>query len=73
MDDSLGVENWDTHCLVCGKSVDQGGGMAHFNVEGRMIALCCPLCIETFEKNPQHYLSLRKIQQWERGSAESGM
>jgi hypothetical protein len=25
-----------------------------------MIALCCPLCIETFNKDPMHYLHLRQ-------------
>lgn len=62
MDESLGVENWDILCLVCGKSVEHGGGMCHFKVEDQMVALCCPLCIETFQKNPKRYLSLRKMQ-----------
>ena len=60
--ENLGEENWDQSCIVCHKSVDHGGGMAHFKVEGEMIALCCPLCIETFNKNPKQYLSLRKLQ-----------
>lgn len=60
--ENLGEENWDQICIVCHKSVDHGGGMAHFKVEGEMIALCCPLCIETFNKNPKQYLSLRKLQ-----------
>lgn len=25
-----------------------------------MIALCCPLCIETFHKNPTKYLAIRR-------------
>ena len=61
MNETDGSEDWDVHCIVCQKSVDHGGGMAHFNVEGEMVALCCPLCIETFNKNPKHYLSLRII------------
>lgn len=60
--ENIGEENWDQHCIVCDKSVDHGGGMAHFKVEGEMIALCCPLCIETFNKEPKRYLSLRKLQ-----------
>ena len=53
------IENWDHLCIVCGKSVDEGGGLAHIKAGARMIALCCPLCIETFNKDPKHYLSLR--------------
>ena len=59
MNEYLGIEDWDAHCIVCGKSVEQGGGMCQIKVEGRMIALCCPLCIETFNKDPKHYVGLR--------------
>lgn len=61
MNDNTGIENWDQHCIVCQKSVDHGGGMAHFKVEGEMVALCCPLCIETFNKDPKHYIVLRQL------------
>lgn len=54
------ITNWDHHCIVCGKSVDEGQGMAHLKVSERMIALCCPLCIETFNKDPMHYVRLRQ-------------
>lgn len=60
MNDYLGIEDWDKRCIVCNKSVEQGGGMCHIKVEERMIALCCPLCIETFNKDPKHYLRLRE-------------
>lgn len=53
------IENWGHLCIVCGKSVDEGGGLAHIKAGGRMIALCCPLCIETFNKHPTQYLSMR--------------
>ena len=55
-------ENWDQHCIVCHKSVDHGGGFAHFKIEGEMVAICCPLCMETFNKEPKRYLTLRKLQ-----------
>jgi YHS domain-containing protein len=50
---------WDEHCAVCGKSVGHSEGFSHLNIEGEMIALCCPLCFETFEKDPAKYLRLR--------------
>ena len=63
-------ENWDQHCIVCQKSVDHGGGMAHFKVEGEMVALCCPLCIETFNKDPKRYLRLRAVRHQNIGSSD---
>ena len=59
--DYLEIEDWAKHCLVCGKSVEQGGGMCHIKVEGVMIALCCPLCIETFNADPKRYLRLQAM------------
>jgi YHS domain-containing protein len=50
---------WDGQCAVCGKSVGHGEGFSHLNIEGQMIALCCPLCFETFEKEPAKYLRRR--------------
>ena len=52
------IKNWDHLCIVCGKPVDRGGGLARIKAGTRMIALC-PLCIETFNHDRKHYLSLR--------------
>jgi hypothetical protein len=61
--ESADIKNWDHLCIVCSKSVDQGGGLAHIKAGARMIALCCPLCIETFNKDPMHYLKLRNARE----------
>jgi predicted nucleic acid-binding Zn ribbon protein len=62
MEDSPAWEtDWQKHCIVCGKSVLDGEGFCHMRVEGEMVAICCPLCFETFEKNPKRYLSLRRL------------
>jgi ribosomal protein L24E len=53
--------DWQKHCIVCGKSVLDGEGFCHIQVEGEMVAICCPLCFETYEKNPKHYLNLQKL------------
>ena len=50
---------WDEQCIVCGKSVGHAEGFSHLNIESQMIALCCPLCFETFEKEPAKYLRHR--------------
>jgi len=52
---------WDDHCTVCGKSVGHGEGFSHLKIETEMIALCCPLCFDTFEKDPAKYLRLRAV------------
>ena len=59
--DYIESDDWAKHCLVCGKSVEQGGGLCHIKAEGVMIALCCPLCVETFNADPKHYLRLREM------------
>jgi predicted nucleic acid-binding Zn ribbon protein len=58
--------DWQKHCIVCGKSVLEGQGFAHLKVEGEMVAICCPLCFETFEKDPKRYLTLRRMRQSDR-------
>ena len=53
--------DWRKHCIVCGKSVLDGEGFCHIRVDEEMVAICCPLCFETYEKNPQRYLSLHRM------------
>ena len=53
------IENWDKFCIVCNKNGEGDHGMAHVKVGDRMIALCCPMCFDMFEKNAKHYLGLR--------------
>jgi hypothetical protein len=50
-------QGFDTQCLVCGKGVEHGEGFCRLKVEQYYIALCCPLCMEVYEKNPQRYLA----------------
>jgi YHS domain-containing protein len=40
---------------VCGKSL--AGSSAHTRLKygERMVALCCPLCLETFQKSPEDW------------------
>jgi predicted nucleic acid-binding Zn ribbon protein len=63
-EDPVGWEiDWQKHCIVCGKSVLDGEGFCHMRVEEENVAVCCPLCFETFEKNPRRYLTLRRLRQ----------
>ena len=50
-------QDFDKECLVCGKGVEHGEGFCRLKVGEHFIALCCPLCMEVYEKNPQRYLA----------------
>ena len=43
-------------CAVCGKSVACGGGYTRIKFEEQMVALCCPLCLKTFQQNPREFV-----------------
>ena len=51
-----GPDKAGEQCVVCGKSVEGGRGYARIKHGERMVALCCPLCLESFQKAPQDYL-----------------
>ncbi len=62
IEDAIDYKNDTPACVVCGKNVEHGGGFARVNCKGTMVNLCCPLCLETFEKDPAPYmLRLGKI------------
>ena len=43
-------------CVVCEKEIMNGKWTARIKHGERMVALCCPLCLETFEENPEVYV-----------------
>lgn len=53
--------DWQKHCIVCRKSLLHSDECCHVRTEGEMVALCGPFCFETFEKNPQRFLRLRRL------------
>jgi hypothetical protein len=54
---------FDKQCLVCGKGVEHGEGFCRLKVNEYFIALCCPLCMEIYQKNPQRFLVKLSIRQ----------
>ncbi len=56
IEDTIGYRNRTAACAVCGKNVEHGGGFARVKHGNAMLELCCPLCLETFQKDPQPYL-----------------
>ena len=47
-------------CVVCGKSTDGNTGTAHLFHDGRSFALCCPVCVEMFQRAPARFASGEK-------------
>jgi uncharacterized C2H2 Zn-finger protein len=43
-------------CAVCEKVITGGKWFARIRQGEWMVALCCPLCTETFEKKPHSYI-----------------
>jgi predicted nucleic acid-binding Zn ribbon protein len=43
-------------CAVCEQGITGGRWFARIRCGERMVALCCPLCTEVFEKNPKPYV-----------------
>ena len=62
IEDAIGYQNEAESCVVCGKNVERGGGFARISHKGVMVNLCCPWCLETFEKDPApHMERLTKV------------
>ena len=43
-------------CAVCEKVIKGGQWFARIRHGDWMVAICCPLCTETFEANPKAYI-----------------
>jgi hypothetical protein len=43
-------------CAVCENGITGGRWFARVAQGELMVALCCPLCLEVFEKNPVPYI-----------------
>jgi hypothetical protein len=43
-------------CAVCEKAITGGNWFARIKHGDFMVALCCPLCTETFESKPNAYV-----------------
>jgi len=50
-------ESRDTRCTVCGKDLANVPGVAHLCHDGRRFPLCCPVCIEMFQRAPARFAS----------------
>ena len=60
-EDYMNLYGPDDRCAVCGKTISGGRGFAHLKHSGEWITLCCPLCMETFDKSPLAYVNRKKV------------
>lgn len=50
-DESSGAET----CLVCGKAAESGAAFAHLYHDGHRFPLCCPMCVQMFQRAPERF------------------
>ena len=65
IEDTIGTQDDTPACVLCGKNVQGDRGFARINHGGIMVNLCCPHCLETFQKDPEPYMAkLSKIESY---------
>ena len=56
MEDLMGFEAASPACIVCGKGLRPGEALAKMHQGESTLPICCPLCLEAYQKDPQPYL-----------------
>jgi hypothetical protein len=56
MEDLMGYEDSSDFCIVCGKGLRPGEALAKMHQGESKLPICCPLCLEAYQKDPQPYL-----------------
>jgi hypothetical protein len=54
--DTIDYGNEGETCVVCGKGLRPGEALATMHQEGHKLPICCPLCLEAYQKDPKPYL-----------------
>ncbi len=55
-EDTIGYQDLANSCVVCGKALRPGEALATMHHGETKLPLCCPLCFETYQKDPKPYL-----------------
>ncbi len=45
----------DEVCAVCGKELTGNSGAAHVHLDGKHFSLCCPVCLDLFQRAPARF------------------
>jgi len=56
IEDTIGYQNEGETCIVCGKGLKPGEALATMHQDGSKLPICCPLCFESYQKDPHPYL-----------------
>lgn len=56
IEDTIGYQNDGKACVVCGKGLKPGEALATLHEGDSKLPICCPLCLETYQKNPKPFL-----------------
>ena len=56
MEDLMGYEDSSDSCIVCGKGLRPSEALAKMHQGESNLPICCPLCLEAYQKDPQPYL-----------------
>lgn len=51
------MNDTDKTCAVCGKDLANTGGVAHLYHDGKPFPLCCPVCMDLFQRAPARFAS----------------
>jgi hypothetical protein len=58
-------------CAVCEKAITRGEWFARIKDREWMVALCCPLCTETFQRSPHAYVRRIETLEYMRSQSRS--
>lgn len=82
IEDTMGYQHDGEICVVCGKALGPGEALAKIHQGGSKLPICCPLCLEAYEKEPKLYLErlarrtllqeLRKLEDTPPGANQRG-
>lgn len=53
IEDTIGYRDQGETCVVCGKGLRPGEALATMHQDGSKLPICCPLCLETYQKDPK--------------------
>jgi len=51
----MSAEDTKEECAVCGKDLSEANGVAHLYHDGRRFPLCCPMCMQLFQRAPARF------------------
>ena len=56
IEDTLDYRNEGETCVVCGKTIHPGEALATLHEGASKLPICCPLCLEAYQKDPGPFL-----------------